>query len=173
MLMLSLLYQISSKNKLKANHNELLINFLSDLLYQISSKNKLKANHNSCGSDNTVSKLYQISSKNKLKANHNMDIQASSCQLIVSNIVKEQIESKSQLKAIHYRKLRYCIKYRQRTNWKQITTKRIQVRSAALLYQISSKNKLKANHNIYAGRIPHLRIVSNIVKEQIESKSQQ
>ena len=89
---------------------------MSKELYQISSKNKLKANHNSCGSDNTVSKLYQISSKNKLKANHNMDIQASSCQLIVSNIVKEQIESKSQPKEFKFVQLHYCIKYRQRTN---------------------------------------------------------
>jgi len=43
----------------------------------------------------------------------------------------------------------------------------------AMLFQISSKNKLKANHNGGVERCFIDVVVSNIVKEQIESKSQQ
>ena len=44
--------------------------------------------------------------------------------------------------------------------------------AVALLMQISSKNKLKANHNIHAVVILARGIDANIFKEQTESKSQ-
>ncbi len=40
------------------------------------------------------------------------------------------------------------------------------------LYQISSKNNLKANHNLCSIISVVIGVVSNIVKEQFESKSQ-
>ena len=42
-----------------------------------------------------------------------------------------------------------------------------------MLFLISSKNKLKANHNRAANEDPRDAVVFNILKEQIESKSQQ
>jgi hypothetical protein len=63
-----------------------------------------------------VIELWQISSKNKLKAIHNVCGMLPRVEYAVANIVKEQIESNSQLH--HWLKVMgdCCGKYRQRTN---------------------------------------------------------
>ena len=141
--------------------------------------------------------LYQISSKNTLKANHNNIFFVNFRHRVVSNIVKEHFESKSQPRSLRIDTRHSCIKYRQRTLWKQITTilvlfqyqfRCIKYRQRTLwkqittdtwesiewllLYQISSKNTLKANHNTTGCFNISSPVVSNIVKEHFESKSQ-
>ena len=63
----------------------------------ISSKNILKANHNSIENWEQLVELVLISSKNILKANHNHYFELEIENLIGFNILKEHIESKSQL----------------------------------------------------------------------------
>ena len=118
-------------------------------LMQISSKNKLKANHNCYEISIPACVLMQISSKNKLKANHNMWGFAGRGSHIDANIFKEQTESKSQLGQVQGTVWEYWCKYLQRTNWKQITTRSKGLFTPSSLMQISSKNKLKANHNYW------------------------
>ena len=65
---------------------------------RISSKNKLKANHNASPLTLSAHALMRISSKNKLKANHNQLSIMEKKNSTDANIIKEQIESKSQLR---------------------------------------------------------------------------
>ena len=115
----------------------------------------------------------QRSSNHKLKAIHNWEVERVDTGKGVSKIVKSQIESNSQrmvcTKEIH----NWCVKDRQITNWKQFTTKSINMTNIIVVCQRSSNHKLKAIHN-YHHRSEALDVgVSKIVKSQIESNSQQ
>ena len=88
---------------------------------QISTKNKLKANHNAVAVFESVVVMRQISTKNKLKANHNLLVPFQLLRNDAANIYKEQTESKSQLRLMVDIQISGCGKYLQRTNRKQIT----------------------------------------------------
>ncbi len=85
-------------------------------MLQISSKNKLKANHNSkrvgLYQQASVANIIkeQIESKSQQSINDRVKL------LSVANIIKEQIESKSQLRKRELELPYECCKYHQRTN---------------------------------------------------------
>jgi len=65
----------------------------------------------------------------------------------VSKIVKSQIESNSQQRESLSEYLKWCVKDRQITNWKQFTTLYNNRRWCRSVCQRSSNHKLKAIHN--------------------------
>ena len=196
--MAGVLMQISSKNKLKANHNfyhwSAKFSGIDANIFKEQTESKSQLSFESripisywCkylqrtnwkqittprGNGTKALILMQISSKNKLKANHNGRATSKPLRSIDANIFKEQTESKSQLSGWHCKRITYWCKYLQRTNWKQITTNRTSLNPKFELMQISSKNKLKANHNLKVVGTPPAIIDANIFKEQTESKSQ-
>ena len=109
--------QISTKNKLKANHNTVskaLRGFLvAANIYKEQTESKSQPNDTVIIAD---AQLRQISTKNKLKANHNRNGFAIHINYVAANIYKEQTESKSQLLLILQEQMLRCGKYLQRTN---------------------------------------------------------
>ena len=167
-------YQIYKEQKLKANHNlhrALLYNWLVVIKY---TKNKSwkQITTPPCGCHHRWC-CYQIYKEQKLKANHNSNMALAVDLMLLSNIQRTKVESKSQhgvgwietsrscyqiykeqkLKANHNRFVadnetqRVVIKYTKNKSWKQITTK-MEVEGLTML------------------------LLSNIQRTKVESKSQ-
>ena len=92
-------------------------------------------------------KLLPIFQRYKLKANHNFTDIIIINNIVVANISKIQIESKSQPTPASFDLCFRCCQYFKDTNWKQITTREVGAIVYLWLLPIFQRYKLKANHN--------------------------
>ena len=89
-----------------------------------------------------VAGCYQMYKEQKLKANHNFNLHKQKYKMLLSNVQRTKVESKSQLGSLRKTSVRCC-------------------------YQMYKEQKLKANHNA----LEVLRKVRNVVIKCTKNKS--